>query len=379
MKLVICPDSFKGSISSIQAARAIRLGFAHVFPKADFVLLPLADGGEGTVEALCFAKGGKKFTAKVHDPLGRPVKAEYAVLDDGTGVIEMAAASGLPLLAKSERNPLITSTFGTGELILHILDRGVKRIIIGIGGSATVDGGTGMARALGVRFLSKNGAVVNDGGGALRQISHIDISGLSPQVKSATFIVVSDVNNPLTGRYGAARVFGPQKGATADMVKVLDEGLTHFAAVIKRQFGADVSNVPGAGAAGGLGAALHFFLNAKIIEGSRFIVKEIGLVKHLVGADLLITGEGKIDGQVRFGKAILAVIEAGKKARVPVIAFCGHATREAATLHDMGLCAYFPILPEPVSPGRAMANAIDYLRDAAGQVARLILCLRKKK
>jgi glycerate 2-kinase len=372
MKIVICPDSFKGSLSSAGAARAIQGGFKPVFPAARFILLPLADGGEGTVETLLSARGGRRCTARVHDPLGRPVAAGYAVLKDGTGVVEMAAASGLPLLKAAERNPCVTSTFGTGELILRLLEKGIRRVIIGIGGSATVDGGTGMAKALGVKFLTPRGTLLKEGGGFLARLDRIDAAGLDPRVKRTEFIVVSDVNNPLTGRIGAARIFGPQKGASPAMVKLLDRGLAHYAAVIRRQFGADIDRMPGAGAAGGLGAGLHFFLGARIVEGSRFIVKELGLRGLLRDADLLVTGEGKIDGQVKFGKAILAVIEEGRRARVPVVAFCGQATPEAAGLRKKGLTAVFPILQGPVALDEAMAHAAGHLQTTAGQVAQLI-------
>lgn len=374
MKIIICPDSFKGAIGSIEAAKAIKKGMSKVLPDARYVLLPMADGGEGTVDVLLYAIGGKKYTETVHDPLGRKIKAEYAILKDGTGVIEMASASGLPLLKKEERNPLITSTYGTGELILALIRKKVKSILIGVGGSATCDGGSGMAMALGVNFYSDSGEKIKEGGGFLDKLKRIDISGINKNVLKTSITVMCDVRNPLTGKYGAARVFGPQKGADKKMVEILEKNLCHYAKIIKQQLGKDIQKIPGSGAAGGLSAGLVAFCNAKIVEGSRFIAENIGLEKNIKDAHLIITGEGRIDSQVRFGKTIMAVLEVAKKYNVPVIGLCGIKSGSLDSLYKNGLTAVFPIAPGPVSIEESMKNTKTFLENTAKEVAGLVKC-----
>lgn len=379
MKIVICPDSFKGSISAKDAAIAIHEGMKSVLPDAEYSILPMADGGEGTMDSLLFAIGGKKYKVSVHDPLGRKINAEYAILSDGTGVIEMACASGLPLLKPEERNPLITSTFGTGELIVALARKKVKSILIGVGGSATVDGGMGMAKALGVKFLSGSGKQIPEGGGFLGRIEKIDISGMNKIVSGIDITVLCDVQNPLTGKNGAARIFGPQKGANKKMVEILENNLRHYAKIIRKQLKKDIEHLPGSGAAGGLSAGLVAFLNARIEKGSRFVAQKIGLEKHLRQADIVISGEGKIDRQVRFGKTLLAVLEEAKKYDVCVIALCGIKSGNLSWLHKNGLTSVFSIVPGIVSLEDAMKNAKYYLTTTSKEVAGLLKCFCQNK
>ncbi|MCX7705775.1 MAG: glycerate kinase [bacterium] len=379
MKIVICPDSFKGSLGAKEVAKAIYQGMHKILPEANYEILPMADGGEGTIDALLNALGGKKYHAIVLDPLGRKIKAEYAILSDGTGVIEMASASGLPLLKPEERNPLVTSTYGTGQLILELVKRKVKSILIGVGGSATVDGGMGMAMALGVKFLSSSNKPLRQGGGFLGKLARIDISGINKDVFMTDITVLCDVRNPLTGKYGAAKVFGPQKGADEKMVQLLEKNLRHYAQVIKNQLKKDIENLPGSGAAGGLAAGLVAFLNAQIKEGSRFIVEKIRLENHLKNADIVITGEGKIDNQVRFGKTIMAILECSKKHNVPVIAICGIKSGSLEYLSKNGLTAVFPIVPGVISLEESMKNARTYIEDTSKEIARLMKCFCQNK
>jgi len=379
MKILICPDSFKGCLSAIVAGNTIKKGMQKVLPHAQYTVLPMADGGEGTVDALLFAIGGKKYRAIVSDPLGRKIQAEYAILSDGTGVMEMASASGLPLLKQSERNPLITSSFGTGQLIKEMAKRNLTSILIGVGGSATVDGGMGMAMAIGVKFYSKNGKQLRQGGGFLGNLSNIDISGIDEKIKKIKITVLCDVKNPLTGKYGASRVFAPQKGATEQMAKLLEKNLSHFAEIIRKQLKKDIENVPGSGAAGGIAAGLMAFLDAKLVEGSRYIAEKLNLEKHMKNCDFVITGEGKIDGQTKFGKAILPVIETAKKFNVPVIALCGQKSSDAEILRKYGLTSIFSIVPGPVTLEESLRNAEKFLIKTSQELAYLIKCLSKNK
>lgn len=379
MKIVICPDSFKGSLSAKQVAQVIYNGMHRILPQAMYKILPMADGGEGTIDALLNATGGKKYKATVLDPLGRKIKAEYAVLSDGTGVIEMACASGLPLLRIEERNPLITSTYGTGQLILELVRKNVKSILIGVGGSATVDGGMGMARAVGIKFFSGSGKVLKEGGGFLGQLAKIDTTGVNKKVLRADITVLCDVKNPLTGRYGAAKIFAPQKGADEKMVELLEKNLSHYAKIIRKQLKKDIEKIPGSGAAGGLAAGLVAFLGAKIKEGSKFIAEKISLETHLKDADIVITGEGKIDGQVRFGKTIMAVLEYAKKYEVPVIALCGIKTDSLDYLYRNGLTAVFSVVPGVVSFEKSMKCAGIYIKNTSKDIARLLKCFYQNK
>ncbi len=374
MKIIICPDSFKGCLGSPEVAMAIQKGMKKFLPDAGYVLAPMADGGEGTVDVLLSAIGGRKHKTVVRDPLGRKIKAEYAILQDGTGVIEMASASGLPLLRMDERNPLITSTYGTGQLILELVKKKVKSILVGVGGSATVDGGAGMAMALGVNFYSESGENLREGGGFLGKLAKIDTSGINRDILETKITVLCDVNNPLTGRYGASRIFGPQKGADGKMVKLLDRNLRHYAGIIRKQLKKDIEHIAGSGAAGGLAAGLVAFLNADIRDGSRFIAEKIGLEKNIRDAHLIITGEGRIDSQVRYGKVLLAVIETARKYKKPVIAVCGQISGDIDFLHRSGLSAVFSITPGPVSLEDAMKHSRTLIENTSTQIAGLLRC-----
>ncbi|MGB9642640.1 MAG: glycerate kinase [Candidatus Ratteibacteria bacterium] len=374
MKILICPDSFKGSLSAKEVANTIRVAMGKILQDATFSSIPMADGGEGTVDALLSALGGKKFKVSVLDPLGRKITAEYTLLSDGTGVMEMASASGLPLLKADEKNPLITSTYGTGQIIIEMVKKKVKHILVGVGGSATVDGGMGMAKALGVKFYSKSGKELKEGGGFLGHLAKIDVSGINQDVLKTKVTVLCDVNNPLTGKYGASRVFGPQKGATETMVELLDRNLHHYAAIIKKQLKKDIELIPGAGAAGGLGAGLAAFLNANLVEGAKYIAEKIQLERHIKESDIIITGEGKIDSQIKFGKTILHVIETAKRHKKPVIALCGQKTDDTKFLHKAGLTAIFSIVWGPVSLEEAIKKAKLYLQTTSREIACLIKC-----
>jgi len=372
MKIVIAPDSFKESLTAMEAATAVRTGFQRVLPDAGYDLVPMADGGEGTVDAMVQAAGGEFVTVQVKGPLGQPADARYGLLDGGkTAVIEMAAASGLPLVRPDQRNPMMTTTWGTGELIASAIERGAKKIIIGIGGSATVDGGAGAVMALGARLLDENNDPIPLGGRGIKKLRRIDMSGFDRRVTETQILVASDVDNPLTGPKGAARVFGPQKGATPDMVEVLDENLKLYAQVIRDQLGADIENAPGAGAAGGLGAALLAFCRARLQSGSQLVAETVGLPTRLKGADLCLTGEGQIDGQSVRGKVCFRVAELAHKAHVPTIALVGSIGRDA---HHMipPLSAYFSIMNRPMPLEDAIRHADILLTDLAEQVARTL-------
>jgi glycerate kinase len=303
MKFVLAPDSFKESMTAKSAALAMKKGIKKVFPDAECVIVPMADGGEGTVESLVSFSNGEMIKTEVIAPLGNKVIAEYGLLGEGqTAVIEMASASGLGLIKLEDRNPLLATTYGTGQLIKDALDKGVSRFLIGIGGSATNDGGMGMLQALGVSFKDRNGNELPFGGGALDQLHSIDMSGLDERLKTAQIDVACDVNNPLVGENGASAIFGPQKGASPEMVNMLDRNLAHFAEVIKIQLGQDIAHIEGAGAAGGLGAGLLAFLHARLKKGIDLVIEYTGLEEKVKGANFCFTGEGSIDGQTLFGK-----------------------------------------------------------------------------
>lgn len=313
MKIVIAPDSFKESLTALEVANAIEKGFQEIYPDATYIKIPMADGGEGTVQSLVDATDGQIIKKQVIGPLGHPVEAFFGVLGNGkTAVIEMAAASGLHLVPQADRNPLITTTWGTGELILAALDYKVEHIIIGIGGSATNDGGAGMAQALGAKLLDDKGEQIGYGGGSLNQLVSIDLSALDPRLQQVKIEVACDVNNPLVGPTGAAAIYGPQKGATPEMVNLLDRNLTHYAEIIKKDLSKDVIDIPGAGAAGGLGAGLLAFLSAELKRGVDIVIAATQLEKHMNKADLVITGEGKIDNQTIHGKTPIGVAKTAK-------------------------------------------------------------------
>ena len=328
-KVVVASDSFKGCLTSIQVADAVEKGIHAIHPDCQVLKLAVADGGEGTIEALLTTMGGRNVKVKVQDPLGRPIEAEYAILKDGTAVIEMSKASGLTLLHLSERNPLHTSTYGTGQMIADALNRGCRKFLIGIGGSATNDAGMGMLEALGYRFLDAEGNVLKGVGLSLEAIMTIDTSAAIPELKSAEFIVACDVESPFHGPKGAAHVYAPQKGASPEMVDFLDNGLRHFADIIRSTTGKDISEMPGSGAAGGLGGALKAFLGADLKKGADMVLDVIGFDEIIKDADLVITGEGRIDAQTLVGKLPYAVARRASDANVPVIAICGRAEVDA--------------------------------------------------
>ena len=380
MKIVIASDSFKENLTSLQVAACIEKGIKKVLPKAKVIKVPMADGGEGTVQALVDATGGKFAHKKVTGPDGNKVSAHYGLLGDGvTGVIEMAEASGLHLVAKKDRNPLKATTYGTGELIVDAMNKGIKTIIIGLGGSATVDGGAGMAQALGVRFLNKSGKEITEhlGGGMLTKIATIDMSQVNPLVKKTQIIIASDVINPLAGKKGAAYVFGPQKGASPAQVKTLDDNLKYFGQLIKKQLKKDVASKPGAGAAGGLGAALMAFTRSKMKRGVDLVVDITELKKHLKGADLVITGEGRVDFQTAFGKTPSGVAKAAKKFKVPVVAIGGCLTDDANGVFEHGIHGLDSAAAKDMSFEMAIKDSRKHLALAGERVIRMLLIGKK--
>ncbi|RXZ79670.1 glycerate kinase [Paenibacillaceae bacterium] len=375
MKIVIAIDSLKGSLSSIDGSAAIAEGIREVYPEAIISALPLADGGEGTAEALVTATNGFFESAVVTGPLGQSTDAQYGILGDGvTAAIEVAAACGLPLISADERNPLLATTYGVGELILEAIRHGCRKFIIGLGGSATNDGGVGMLQALGFRFLDEHGQDVGRGGQALTRLHQIESDGAEPLLRECSFQVACDVDNPLYGPEGAAYIFAPQKGATAEMVQQLDEGLQQFAAVAQQSSGIELSNIPGAGAAGGLGAAFAGFLHAELQSGVELVLGALNMEQHLIGAQLLITGEGRLDGQTSRGKAPLGAAKLAAKHAIPVIALAGSVGPEAKALNEAGISAYFPILSGPMTLEQAMNPAIaaQHMKSTTEQLLRLL-------
>jgi len=373
VKVVIAPGSFKGSLTPTEAARSLARGLTRVLPDVEVDLIPVADGGEGTVEAMLLASGGESREVQVTGPLGRPVTARFGVLPGGdTAVLEMAAASGLTLVPPACRDPLATTSYGTGELVKAALDAGCRRIILGLGGSATVDGGAGAAQALGVALLDEAGRPIGPGGRELLRLRRIDLDALDPRMKHVALIAAADVDVPLCGPSGAAAVFGPQKGATALAVAQLDAALGHFALIVRRQRGQDVEKLAGGGAAGGLGAGLVALLGATLRSGADIVLETTRLEQRLNGADLVITGEGKIDGQTLYGKAPLAVARLARNRDIPVIAVVGGVGVGEQSLHGDGPDAILPAVPGPIGLDRAMADADDLLADAAARLARLL-------
>lgn len=374
MNIIVAPDSFKGSLTAAEAADAIVQGVRDVMPEAEIVSIPLADGGEGTVEALALATRGRILQAEVTGPMGDPVEASYGMLgDDVTGVVEMAQAAGLSLVPAQKRNPLLATTYGVGELMRAALDEGCRRLIVGLGGSATSDGGAGMAQALGVRLLSGDGGDLKRGAAALMSLERIDTSGRDPRVEETTIYAASDVTNPLCGPEGAAAVYGPQKGADGQMVRRLDEALAHFAEVVERDLVIDVREMSGAGAAGGLGAGLVALCGAEIRSGPSLVLELLGFEEYLEAADLVLTGEGKVDRQIEFGKAISGVAMLAEKHTVPVVAFAGSLEEEQADLVERGISAVVPIAPGPIEEAAAMAQAGELLQAAAERAMRLLV------
>lgn len=376
MKIVIAPDSFKESLTALAVASEIEAGFRDIYPHAEYRKLPMADGGEGTVQAMIDASGGKRIALRVTGPLGDQVSAFYGLMGDGqTAVIEMAAASGLELVLPSQRNPLRTTSFGTGQLIVNALNAGARRFVLGVGGSATNDGGAGMLQALGGRLLDANGADLAPGGGALNMLDRIDLSGLDARIQDCVFEVACDVDNPLVGPRGASAVFGPQKGATPEMVARLDDNLRHYAGVIARDLGrevAEVADVPGAGAGGGIGAAMLVFLGGRLRPGSEIVADAVGLDAAVADADLVITGEGRVDGQTVNGKTPVGVARVAKRHGKPVIAIGGSLGANAAAVHEHGIDAVFGSVSRPCTVDEALAAAAVNVRNAARNIAAAI-------
>lgn len=377
MKIIIAPDSFKGCMSAEQAAKAMERGIRRALPQAECVLVPMADGGEGTVQSLVDATGGELLETTVTGPLGTPVRAQYGMLGDGRmAVIEMAAASGIAYVDERTRDPRITTTYGTGELVRDALDHGVTSFIIGLGGSATNDGGAGMAQALGVRLLDAQGGELPFGGAALADLAAIDVSGIDPRLGTADIRLASDVTNPLTGAQGASAVFGPQKGADDATVAQLDAALRHYAAVIRSELGRDVESIPGAGAAGGLGAGFLAFTGAHMQSGVSLVVEATGLIQQAAGADWCFTGEGGIDSQTQYGKTPIGVAQAVKSSspRCCVVALAGTVGSGIEELYGKGIDAVFGIIPRAGSLEQVLAAGEWNLERCAENVSRLIAC-----
>ena len=373
MKIVIAPDSYKESLSALEVAQAVEAGFRQVFPDADYVLVPVADGGEGTVDAMVAATGGRKETVTVSGPLGEPVEAFYGLTGDGdTAVIEMAAASGLALVPPDRRNPLLTSSRGTGELIRAALDAGARRFILGIGGSATNDGGAGMVQALGARLLDLEGRELDGSGGDLARLERIDVSALDPRLAECRIEVACDVDNPLTGARGASAVFGPQKGATPEMVQALDANLARLARIVGRDLGVAVDTVPGAGAAGGMGAAMLAFFGATLKPGIEIVTAAVDLDDHVRDADLVITGEGRIDFQTVHGKTPIGVARVAKRHGKPVIGIAGSLGAEVGVVHAHGIDAVFSVLGKPCTLDEALRDAAANVELTARNVAAVL-------
>ncbi len=372
VRIVIAPNAFKESLSAPAAADAIAEGVWRVIADAEVLCVPVADGGDGTAESILAACDGEWVGVEVHDPLMRTIQSRYGLIDEGrTAVIEMAEASGLRLIGPNERNPLKTSTFGTGELLLDAIERGCERVIMGIGGSATVDGGLGMAVALGYELLDANGEAIEPHGGGLTKLARIISENVPERLRQIPIFIASDVTNPLAGPEGAAAVFGPQKGATPEMVKTLDDGLNNAANCWKQTFDIDVASLPSAGAAGGLGAGLVAFCGAEIRSGFDLVADTVKLDDALKGADLVFTGEGKIDEQTQYGKAPAGVAERAKKVGAPVVGLAGSLSGDLSALYTLGMTALFPIVSGPTLLEDAMKNAASLLANAGEQVVRL--------
>ncbi len=373
MKIVIAPDSYKESLSALEVASAIEAGFREIYPDAEYIKLPVADGGEGTVEAMVAATQGRMVEVAVTGPLGEPVQGFYGISgDESCAFIEMAAASGLELLPPAARNPLKTTSWGTGELIRHALDLGVTRMIIGIGGSATNDGGAGMVQALGAQLLTANGQPIAPGGAGLSTLATIDISGLDPRLAQCRIDVACDVTNPLVGDEGASAVFGPQKGATPEMVAQLDRALAHYAGQIAQDLDLDVLTLEGGGAAGGMGAALYAFCGAHLRPGIDIVTDALHLDALVADADLVITGEGRIDSQTIHGKVPVGVARVAKRYQIPVIGIAGSLTADVGVVHQHGLDAVFSVLHRICSLDEALAEAGANVRMAARNIAATI-------
>lgn len=376
MRIVIAPDSFKGCLSAEAVAENIVNGLSPIFPRAKMIVVPQADGGEGTLSVILRHRQGQTFEVQAHDPLGRQIKTEFGVLEDGTVVIETAKIIGLSLIQPHERNPLISSSYGVGELILNALEKGHRKFIIGIGGSATNDAGMGMIQALGGKFLDKQGNLLGQGGAELQKLHHLDLSELDSRLTECSFQVACDVSNPLIGENGASRIYAPQKGATNEDVELLENALTNYSQVIENHFDKSISEITGVGAAGGLGAGLLAFLKAELTNGFQLISKFIDLEGYLPNADFVITGEGKVDTQTAFGKLPFGMARLAKKHGVPCIGIAGTVEDETQTLHQSGMTAIFSIADRPLSGDDSVKNAPVLVQKTAEQIGRLIRAFR---
>lgn len=372
MKIIIAPDSFKGSMDSIHITKIIEKAAKEIFPSCETVKIPIADGGEGTVDAMISILHGTADYLEVAGPLYEPVKAKYGILDERTVIIEMSAASGLPLVLEQERNPLNTTTYGTGELIKNALDKGYSNIIIAIGGSATNDGGIGAMEALGVRFLDKQGKQLKGVGKNLIHIEDIDIQNIHPKIREANITVMCDVENPLTGENGATYVYGRQKGGTDKVLEELEQGMLHYQQVIEKKMGVDRMMTKGAGAAGGLGGALLVFLNAKLQSGIKTVLETIHFNHLLEDADLVVTGEGKLDAQSAFGKVLAGVGRESKKKGVPVAAVVGCMGEGAESIYSCGVDSAISTINNVMSLDEAMENSDELLLSASKRLFRMI-------
>lgn len=374
MKIILAPDSFKGSLSAKLLCSAMRDGIEKANLNCRIIELPLADGGEGTMENLVYATGGNTYQTEVLDPLRRKIKARYGTLGDNkTVIIEMAQASGLPLLTYSERNPMVATSYGTGQLITSALNDGYRNFIIGLGGSGTNDGGVGMLKALGVKLYNLKGEIMEeDHLNYLNDLGSFDMQDIDPRLEKSTFTIASDVNNPLCGPSGASAIFGPQKGATHEMIELFDRSLYHYASVIQKQFGIDILQVPGSGAAGGMGAALIAFLQAEMKSGIDITMDFINIKEEMTNADLLITGEGKLDEQTLSGKVIAGVCKIAKEKNVPVIALCGTNELTGKQMDEIGLQAAYSIVPGPCTLKESVKRTKSWTTDCMEQIIRLL-------
>ena len=378
MRILVCPQEFKGSLTARRAAEALALGIRRTLPDAELDLAPMADGGPGTVEAVLSSTNGHLLKTTVQDPFGRSVDAAWALLDDGpTAVIEMAAASGLVLLKPEERDPQRAGTYGTGQLVRAALDAGCRKLIVGVGGSATNDGGAGMAQALGARLLDAKGNDLPPGGAALARLDRIDVSTLDPRLNACEITVAVDALNPLCGPSGASAIYGPQKGATPEAVAELDTALQHYADVVRRDLGMDIADLPGAGAAGGLGGGLVAFLKAGIESGAELVAEAIGLRQRLAAADLVLTGEGRLDAQTAYGKSVSVIARLAKDVGRPLVVFAGSIEVGSSTLAASGIDVAIPIAAGPMTQDEMFDQAASLLSDAGGRVVRLLFVGRK--
>lgn len=376
-KIVIAPDSFKGTLSSIEVCDIIECAVKRIFPKIEVKKMPIADGGEGTVDAFLAAKDGSKICTKVKDPLMRETEVYYGILDDGTAVIEIAQASGLPLV-EGELDAMRATSYGTGELIRDALEKGCKRIVLGIGGSATTDGGAGAMNALGVRFLDDNGGDIPLGGGGLAKLKRIDASGVDARLRDIELLIACDVNNVLCGQNGAAAVYGPQKGATPDQVKILDDNLVRLAGALKALSGTDYASIAGTGAAGGLGVSLMALAGAKITGGIELVIETIDLEEAIMGAELVLTGEGKMDGQSLMGKVPVGVARVAKQQGIPVVAVVGSTKIDAARAREAGIDVVFPTVRDTVPFEIARKTCREDLADTVENIMNLKKLMKNK-